>query len=341
MKQPTVLIVAVLTLGSVQLLEGQDNPALRQARQAYDALDFENAITNAQQALQQGLLSRDDRIIAHELLGFAFGALDSARQAVDHFRELIFLDPDREPDVNMVSPRITALYASALGQVLVVRQLRVDSASFVANQGGVDIRFQLSRPARAIARVVGPDYDVVVDSQLVAGSGRFTWRAVSPDGNPASPGSYQVIVTAVEAGNEFAAPIDVSVLHAPVDTLDHLTSLAGYSELPETERPPRNWRPLGVAVLYAGLSAGAAVALEHSDLGESKREVLSVGALGLLTGFIMSVKRPDPQLVPANIRYNQLLRENLARQNAQIAAENAARRRQVMLTIFPLAGGDR
>jgi hypothetical protein len=333
--------MALLVLGLAERAATQESRTLAEARQAYEALDFELAIARASQALDAERLSRDDRIVAYELLGFAYGALDSARQAVASFRELIFLDPDREPDVNLVSPRITALYASALGQVLVVRRLRVDSATFVANQGSVAIQFQLSRPARAIARVIGPGYDVVVDSQLVAGAGRFEWRAVTENGDPAAPGTYQVVVTAVEAGNQFAAPLEVDVVHAPVDTLAHLTSLLGYSELPETERPPRNWRPLGVSVLYAGLTAGATVALENTEFGESKREIMGVAALALITGFVMSVKRPDPQPVPANIRYNELLRENLAQRNAEIAAQNAELRRQVSVTVRPRGKGVR
>jgi tetratricopeptide (TPR) repeat protein len=316
----------------------QDNATLRQAQQAYDALDFSNAITLARRALEQQL-DRNDQIAAHELLGFAYGALDSTRQAVEQFRQLIFIDPDREPDVNVVSPRITSLYASALGQVLVVRRLRVDSASFVAGQGNLDIQFQLSRPARAIGRVVGYGYDAVIDTQLVAGTGRFEWSALTNGGQPVPEGDYQVIITAVEAGNEFSVPIDVRVRHAPVDTTDMLTSLPGYSYLPESEIPPRDWKPLGISVLYAGLASGAAIALESNSLGESQREVLSIGVLAVVTGFIMSVKKPDPRPVAANIRYNELLRENLAQRNAEIARNNAERRRQTRLTIFQIEAG--
>jgi hypothetical protein len=333
------LILSVLLSATVAAPGlAQDNVTVQLAQQAYDELDFPRAIDLGLQALQQQL-STADQIAVHELLGLTYGALDSTRQAVDHFRQLIFLDPDREPDVDVVSPRITSLYASALGQVLVVRRLRVDRASFVAGQGGLGIQFQLSRPARAIGRVVGPGYDAVIDSQLVAGSGRFEWRALTDGGDPVPAGDYQVIVTAVEAGNEFAAPLGVTVTHAAVDTLEHLTSLPGYTPLPETEVPPRDWRPLGVSVLYAGLVSGAAIALENSALGQSEREVLSISVLAVVTGLVMSIKKPDPRPVPANIRYNQLLRDNLARRNADIAAQNAERRRQVRLTIEPLEVG--
>ncbi|MFQ5705204.1 MAG: hypothetical protein ACE5HT_14440 [Gemmatimonadales bacterium] len=332
----TCLVLVLLVVTTAAL--AQQNPTVRRARQAYDALDFEAAIRNAKAALKEQL-SEEDRVNAYELLGFSYGALDSARQAVDNFRELIFLDPDREPDVTQVSPRITSLYASALGQVLVVRRLRIDSVSFVAGDGEVDIRFQLSRPARAIGRAVGPAYDVVIDSQLVAGTGRFEWDALDEVGNPVPPGSYEIIIKAVESGNEFAAPLNVTVTHASVDTLDHLLSLPGYSELPETETPPRSFRPFGIASLYAGLSSGAALALENSDLNGANREIIGVSAVALVTGFIMSLKKPDPRPVPANIRYNQLLREDLQRRNEEIVRQNSERRREVLLTIAQTVGG--
>jgi hypothetical protein len=39
---------------------------------------------------------------------------------------------------------------------------------------------------------------------------------------------------------------------------------------------------------------------------------------------------------PANIRYNALVREQLARRNVEIAAENARRMRQVQLIVAAL-----
>lgn len=317
----------------------QEHPVVARAKQAYDQLDFSNAIRLARQSLNQRL-TRDDRIVAYEVLGYAYGALDSTRQAVEAFRELIFLAPNREPDVERVSPRITSLYASAMGQVLVVRRLSIDSASFVAGQGRVPIRYEVSRAARVRTRIVGAGLDVVVDSQLVTGPALATWNGLTPDGAPAPAGLYQVLVTATEGRNEFAASADVRIAHGAVDTLDHIATLPGYEFQPETERPPRNWRPLGMAVLYTGLAAGASVALENTslDLGE-RREVAGVGFLAVLTGFVMSIKKPDPQPVPANIRYNELLREQIAQRNADIILENRRRRQQVLLTIAPAGAG--
>ncbi len=332
------LVVALLSSWLAGTAAGQQTN-IQRARQSYEALEYANAIRAARSALGERL-SEPERISAYEILAFSYGALDSTRQAVDAFRELIFLDPNRAPDVERVSPRINALYSLALGQVLVVRNISVDSARFVGGQGAVPIRFDVSRPSRVVTRVTGPGYDAVIDSQLVAGSGTARWTAVTQAGEPVAPGSYQVIVTATEGRNEFSSQSALDVARAPVDTVEHLTSLPGYSPLPESVRPPRDWRPLGVAVLYTGLSSGAAMALQNPDLGNGTRGgVVAVSLAGLATGLVMSLRAPDPRPVEANIRYNQLLRDQLAVRNAEIARENAARQKQVMLSVKPVTGG--
>jgi hypothetical protein len=329
------LLIAVIPAA----LTAQEHTLVRRAQQAYDALDFSGAIGNARAALGQQL-TRQDRILAYELLGFSYGALDSTRQAVEAFRQLIFLDPDREPDVERVSPRITSLYASALGQVLVVRRVTVDSTSIIAGQGFVRIRFEVTRAARAVTRVVGGGLDLVIDSALVvAGETQVLWDPVTVSGEPVAAGTYQVVVTAFEGSNQFGAPVDLSLRHSAVDTLAQLTSLPGYTEQPEYETPGRSWQPLGVALLYTGLAAGAAVALENPNLEVGERQQLAgVSLLTLIAGVALSLKKPDPVPVEANILYNQLLREELARRNADIARQNQERRRQVMLTVVPLEG---
>lgn len=332
--------VVAAGLALAPALAAQQSEAIRRAQTAYDALDFVGAITGAREALAQPL-GRDDRVAAYELLGFSYGALDSTAQAVDAFRRLIFLDPDREPDVERVSPRITSLYASALGQVLVVRRLLVDSATFVAGAGGAPVRFEVSRAARARTRVVGAGVDFVVDTQIVAAgnSARFNWAATDSAGRPLPEGEYQLITTALEGDqNEFSSlPHTVRVSHAARDTLPQLTSLPGYEEQPEMVSPPRDWRPMLLSVLYTGVGAGAVLALERGNLGRGPRTALvSVSGAALATGLTMSLRRADPRPSRPNILYNQLLRELLSKRNADIAQENAARRAQVVVTVTPV-----
>jgi hypothetical protein len=329
-----VLLALLMTAGAVG---AQQSPEVRRAQQAYADADFAGAIAAALRALGRSP-NRADQVVAYEVLGYAYAALDSSRQAVDAFQNLIFLDPNREPDPNLVSPRITSLYAEALGRILVVRRAAVDSATFVAGQGGVPIRYQASRSARVVTRVVGAGLDLRVDSQVVVGLARVDWNGLAPDGGPVPAGEYQVIVRAVEGQNDFAATIPVQVRHGAVDTIPHLASLPGYAEQPETVRPPRDWRPLGVSALIAGVAAGASLALGNSDLsGEKRREIGGVSVLTIGIGLFLSLRRAEPQPVEANIRYNQLLREQLAQRNAEIAAQNLLRRRQVLLTITPAA----
>lgn len=332
----SVPLVLALLAGASARGQAQDAALTRQAVEAHQRLDYPGAIVAARRALS-GRLSRADRITLYELLGLSYGALDSTRQAVDAFRELIFLDPDREPDMSRVSPRITSLYASAMGQVLVVRRIRADTTSFVAGRGSATVRFQVSRPARVVVRAVGAGLDLVLDTMSVAGEGRAQWGAADSVGEPVPPGAYQFILTAASGREEYAGQIQLEVRHALVDTLAHLTALPGYAELPESEIPSRSWRPLGLATLYTAIGAGAALALENTSLGtDTRREVVAVSAVTLLTGFVLSLRTPGPKPLPSNVLYNQLLREELARRNGEIAAINTDRRRQTLVTVLPL-----
>jgi hypothetical protein len=129
-----------------------------------------------------------------------------------------------------------------------------------------------------------------------------------------------------------------------VDTLPHLTSLPGYTYLPETEVPPKSWRPMGLALVYSGIALAGTSALSHGDLGSaSMREGGLIGGGIVLAGFVMTLKKPAPQPARGNILYNSLLREQIARRNTEIAQENTRRRQQVALSVVPLprAGGGR
>jgi tetratricopeptide (TPR) repeat protein len=317
---------------------GQADSAIARAQAAYNELDYAGAIQLTQRALA-GPLSQNGRVVAYELLGYSYGALDSTHQAVEAFRRLIFLAPDREPDVERVSPRITSLYASALGQVLVVRRLALDSASFLAGSGSVPIHFEVSRTAQTVTRLLGPGIDLVVDSQTVTGAVRVDWRVSGAEGKPLPPGEYDLIVTAREgARDEFSSqPLRVRVDHAAVDTLPHLNSLPGYREQPEMISPPRDMRPLAISVVYTGLASGAFFALQGRDLGSGPRTaMISAASVSLVAGLVLSLRKPDARPSPTNVLYNRLVRELLARRNVEIARENAARRNQVLLVVRPV-----
>lgn len=312
------------------------SPTLRQAIQAYDNLDFTRAIALARRALTERLTG-PEQARAYELLGFAFSAVDSQVKAVDAFKQTILLDPDRQLDQTKVSPKITSLFYSAMGQVLVVRQLRVDSARFVTGEGAVAVRFTITSPARVRVRAVSGPTTLLVDSVVTTGLVNTRWTARLPNGDPVPAGAWLIVVEATAGQNSFSASQAVRVMQGAVDTLPHLMSLPGYNELPETEIPPRSWRPLGLAFLFTTATAVAVVALHNGDLGSAPgTQLATVGGITVGTGLIMTLRKPAPRPAEGNILYNKLLREQLAQRNADLAKENAKRRQQVVLSIVPL-----
>lgn len=332
MTRPALAALSLIALAAAPL-HAQGSAALRRAETSYRNLAYAQAITEARVALGQKL-ARNDHVRAYELLGFAYASLDSVRQSTEAFKQLLFLSPDRDLDPARISPKITSLFALALGQVLVVRQLGVDGASFVAGQGSVPVRVTVTRHARVRTRIVGPAGQVTLDSSLADGTLRLGWNGLLRDGRPAPTGDYRLVVEASGGRDRYAASIPVRVVAGAVDTVAHLTALPGYSVLPETEIPPRSWRPLGIALLATAATSGAMIALENPSLGSPRRRAIAtIGISTSVVGLLATRKRPAPVPSVANVRYNALVAEQLARRNAEIAADNARRRQQVQLTV--------
>ncbi|HEY0351166.1 MAG TPA: tetratricopeptide repeat protein [Gemmatimonadales bacterium] len=337
-RPPLLALVAVLALplaASRCPLAAQDNPTLRRASKAYNDLSFAQAITLVRQATRERLGS-NDQARAYELLGFAYASLDSTRQATEAFKQALLLNPDRALDAARVSPKITSAFALALAQVLVLRDLRIDTSEFVAGVGSLPIRFTVTRTARLRTRLVGPGGEITVDSALGEGAVRLQWNGLLAGGRPPARGVYRVIVEASAGRDSYAASLPFRIDAGAVDTLAHLTSLPGYDLLPETVVPPRSWKPVGLALMATSVALGSSLALENSKLGGGgRREILGIGTGAALVGLLATMKKPAPVPARANILYNSLVREQLARRNAEIAAENASRRRQVKLAIVP------
>src|SRR2546429_308263 len=203
--------------------------------------------------------------------------------------------------------------------------------------GAVPIRFTVTQPARVVTRAIGTGGSYVIDSGAWNGQVNLSWPARLTNGDPVPAGNYTVVVEARLGQNAFSASQPIRVSHGSVDTLPSLTSLPGYEYLPETEVPPQSWRPLGLAFLSTGGALVGTLGLESSSLGSSsKRELAVVGGAALVTGFVMTLRKPAPRPAAANILYNRLLRDQIARRNQDIAQENVARRQQVQLTLVPL-----
>ncbi len=335
------LVTAAILSGTTLAAQTIQNPILRRAQQAFDNLDYRQALSGGRAALRERL-SGFERSRAYELLGFTYSGMDSILKAVDAFKQVVLLEPERTLDPNRTSPKALSAFQVALTQVLVVRQLVVDSVTFVGGQGVVPVRYTVTQPARVVTRVVGgtgaASTSLRIDSTVANGQVNLRWPARLPNGDPVPAGNYTVIVEAAVGQNSFSTSQPIRVSHGTVDTVAHLTGLPGYTELPETEVPPKSWRPMGLALVYTGVALAGTSALSNGDLGSpSLREGGAIGAGIVLAGFIMTLKKPAPQAARGNVLYNQLLREQIARRNAEIAQENTRRRQQVALTVAPVS----
>jgi hypothetical protein len=341
MRHP-VLLVALLVVPATLGAQSVQNATLRRAQQAYDNLDYRQALALGQ-AAQRERLNGFDRARAYEVLALTYSAMDSILKAVGAFKEVIMLEPERDLDPNRTSPKVLSAFQVALTQVLVVRQLRVDSTDFVGGQGDVAVRYTVTQPARVVTRILGGQAPIRIDSAVANGQVNLRWPARLPSGDPIPAGSYTVVVEATIGQNSFSASQPIRVTHGVVDTLPHLTSIPGYEYLPETEMPPKSWRPMGIALVSAGIALAGTSALNSSSLGStSLREAGIIGGGLVVGGFIVTLRKPAPQPARGNILYNRLLREQLTRRNAEIAQDNIRRRQQVALRVVPVrAGGGR
>jgi len=345
MRCPTCLLVAVpLLLPVVLSAQTIQNATLRRAQESFENLDYRQALSSAHASLRERLTGYE-RARAYELLGFTYSGMDSILKAVDAFKQVVLIEPERDLDPNRTSPKALSAFQVALTQILVIRQLRVDSVQFIGGEGNVPIRYTVTQPSRVVTRVSGgPLGSMRIDSTVANGQVNIRWPARLPSGDPVPPGNYNVVVEASVGQNSFSTSQSIRVSHGSVDTLPHLTSLPGYTYLPETEVPPKSWRPMGLALVYTGVALAGTSALSNGDLGSpSLREGTVIGLGIVAAGFVMTLKKPAPQPARGNILYNQLLREQIARRNIEIAQENTRRRQQVALSVVPLprAGGGR
>src|SRR5213595_4242232 len=237
-----VVCLAGLAVPVVAVGQAAQNATVRRAQQAYDNLEYRQVLTLARAALRERLTG-PERARAYELLGFTYGAMDSILKAVDAFKQVVLIDPERQLDPNRVSPKAYSAFDVALRQVLLVRQLRVDSTSFVGVRGAVPIRFTVTQPARVVTRAIGTGGSYVIDSGAWNGQVNLSWPARLANGDPVPAGTYTVVVEARLGQNAFSASQPIRVSHGSVDTLPSLTSLPGYQYLPETEVPPQRLSP--------------------------------------------------------------------------------------------------
>src|SRR3989442_8257929 len=143
-----LLAVSVLRPAAIAAPTIQDG-TLRRAQQAFDNLDYRQALSLGHASLRERLTGFE-RARAYELLGFTYSGMDSILKAVDAFKQVVLIEPERDLDPTRTSPKALSAFQVALTQILVVRQLRVDSVEFIGGPGGGGEGHTVTQPARGI-----------------------------------------------------------------------------------------------------------------------------------------------------------------------------------------------
>src|SRR3989442_11650441 len=112
-------LLALPLLGVAPALCAQtvQNATLRRAQEAFDNLDYRRALTIAQASLRERLTGFE-RARAYELLGFTYSGVDSILKAVDAFKQVVLIEPERDLDPNRTSPKALSAFQVALTQIL-------------------------------------------------------------------------------------------------------------------------------------------------------------------------------------------------------------------------------
>ena len=119
MRVRVLLVLALAFLPALSAAQTVQNATLRRAQQALNNLDFRQALSAGQAALRERLTGFE-RARAYELLGFTYSGMDSILRAVDAFKQVILLEPERDLDPTRTSPKALSAFQVALTQVLVI-----------------------------------------------------------------------------------------------------------------------------------------------------------------------------------------------------------------------------
>lgn len=251
-KRRLAAVVLLALLARSGAAAAQSEPRLAEVRRAYAAVDYENTLALAKQALEQGGNDRASTAELYLLLATAAAALDRTDEARDAFACALSVNPELKLDRSL-SPKIRAPYQEARGALS-----RAD--------GRPALEVTLARRERSLALSVHDAQALASDIELGTRSSSAQPFART---RLRSGASRQV---ALPASGELEYYVRLLDRHGNV-----LLELGSESE-------PR--RLPGVTPL-PGRSAGAANALD-ADVNRTPYYVTAgaLGALGLIAGGV-------------------------------------------------------
>lgn len=108
-----VMVSGVASAGA-QSAEGEGTQRLREAEEAYLAVNFAGVSQAADAAIEAGGLDQEQLARAYRLLGLGRAAAGDAQGAVQAYRSLLAIEPDARVDANL-APRLRSPFFEAQG----------------------------------------------------------------------------------------------------------------------------------------------------------------------------------------------------------------------------------
>jgi len=338
-KRATVAGLLVLAAAWGRPARAQAPPdQLARGVRSYQNLDFDNAAAALRAALAQtgpAALSDSERLRGLVYLGATElyrGHRDSAAAA---FGRLLLREPRYRVDQLLFPPEVTGLF----------QQVRLTTRAAAAVAPPVT---QMVRPGDRFAVWVYTASTQPVDVAVLRANGvplrslyqgdiadslQLSWDGRATDGSLVEAGRYLLRVNSRGDDGRIARSVGLplDIVRVQRDTLPLPLPLADSLLQPEFRSGGNGYRGL-----VTGLAAAAAVVvlppvLASRASGMHERYVVAwaLGTAGLF-GFQFQRK---PQPIAENIAANQALRLGWQRQTDSVVAENAARRRNIGLTI--------
>ena len=342
------LLVLAASLAFAPRASAQDSTAalLQKARSFYEGLDLERALPLLRQVVSPQWpfgVTTAQRVEAYTYLAAALVLVDQRDSAVSYFAAALSNDPFTDLDPLEFTPAQQSAFAAARPRVFAVAVRPV--AETRADVRTERIRFTVATTHAAALRVLlqplagGAPFAVFQGES--EGPREVAWDGLTPDGRLAAPGRYALVVV---ARSRLSARTDSSrvfflVAYETATLEDTLPALGRGALLPERVGSPAAPRELAKGVVVAATALIVSHAIVNRELGGGQRGgatlVAGIGVLAGAAGFLTLSRRHD---IAPNIQ------ENLQRQAARRAANDAIRRRnadrlaQAVLIITPAAG---
>ncbi len=341
-------LAALLALGAPARAGAQASTAaaLDEAIGLYQELQVERALAMLRQIVSPSSpfeVSRAQRVRAYTYLGASLAILGERDSALVYFRAALERDPFVDLDPTVFTATERDAFAEARRGLFVVGLRPLQGERIDPTRDAFTFTVVTTHEGSMALSLRPVDGSAFIP--LPGGEGEgvrdLRWSGLGVDGRLAAPGRYALVVrgTSYLSGRSDSVVAFFDLVHDRESLEDSLPPLRAADLLPE--RQPRS-APARALARGLGVAAGAVLlgrAVGHPSLGEGQRGfAYSVAGVATVAGIAASLHRQRHPELPENAAENRRRVAARSRENAEIAARNAARIAATKLVLVPAAG---